>query len=150
VERCGIRVVKLRLGVVLAEHGGALAQMLTPFKLGLGGRIGSGRQYWSWVTLADAVGAIVHALATESLRGPVNVVAPNPARNADFTRALGRALGRPAIFPMPAFAARLALGEMADVVLLASQRVDSSKLAASGYNFRHPQLDSALAEILHA
>lgn len=149
-ERSGIRVVKLRLGVVLAKHGGALPKMLTPFKLGGGGKIGSGRQYWSWVTLADVVGAITHALADESLRGPVNVVAPNPARNAEFTRALGRALGRPTLFPMPAFAAKLALGEMAEVVLLASQRVDSSKLASSGYSFKHPQLEAALAEILHA
>jgi uncharacterized protein (TIGR01777 family) len=147
-ERAGIRVVKLRIGVVLAQHGGALPRMLTPFKLGVGGKIGSGRQYWSWITLADLVGAIRHALATDSLRGPVNAVAPEPVRNADFTQALGRALHRPTIFPMPAFAARLALGEMADALLLSSARVDASKLAASGYNFRHPQLQPALADIL--
>ncbi|MBI2678049.1 MAG: TIGR01777 family protein [Candidatus Koribacter versatilis] len=149
-EAAGIRVVKLRLGVVLAKHGGALAKLLTPFELGVGGRVGSGRQYWSWVTLSDVTGAFMHALAMESLRGPVNVTAPAPARNAEFTQALGRALHRPTIFPLPAFAAKLALGEMAEVVLLASQKVDGSKLAASGYNFRHPELQPALAELLRA
>ena len=147
-ERAGVRVVKLRIGVVLAKNGGALERMLLPFQLGLGGKIGSGRQYWSWVALADVVGAIRHALATESLRGPVNTVAAEPARNADFTRALGRALHRPTIFPMPAFAARLALGEMAGPLLLSSARVDASKLAASGYNLRHPRLEPALNDIL--
>jgi uncharacterized protein (TIGR01777 family) len=147
-EDAGIRVVKMRLGVVLAKHGGALPKLLTPFKLCVGGKIGSGQQYWSWVTLADVTGAIAHALVTESLRGPVNVTAPGPTRNAEFTQALGRALHRPTIFPMPAFAAKLALGEMAEVVLLSSQRVDSAKLAASGYNFKHPQLEPALAAIL--
>ncbi|HSE49542.1 MAG TPA: TIGR01777 family oxidoreductase [Terriglobales bacterium] len=149
-ERAGIRVVKLRLGVVLAKHGGALPRMLTPFKLGLGGNIGSGRQYWSWVTLADVVAAFRFALATEALRGPVNVVAPEPARNADFTQALGKALHRPTIFPMPAFAARLALGEMAEALLLASQRVVPAKLAAAGFQPQHPRLDEALARILSA
>ena len=147
-EDAGIRVVKLRLGVVLAKHGGALPKLLTPFKLGVGGKIGSGEQYWSWVTLADVTGAMAHALVTESLRGPVNVTAPEPVRNAEFTQALGRALHRPTIFPMPAFAAKLALGEMAEVVLLSSQKVDSAKLAASGYNFKHPQLGPALAAVL--
>lgn len=149
-EAAGIRVVKLRLGVVLAKHGGALAKLLTPFRLGVGGRVGSGQQYWSWVTLSDVTGAFVHALTTESLRGPVNVTAPQPARNMEFTQALGRALHRPTVFPMPAFAAKLALGEMAEVVLLASQKVDASKLAASGYNFSDPKLQPALAEVLRA
>jgi uncharacterized protein (TIGR01777 family) len=147
-ERAGVRVVKLRIGVVLAKNGGALPRMLLPFKFGLGGKIGSGRQYWSWIALSDLLGAIRHALANESLRGPVNAVAPEPARNADFTKALGRALHRPTIFPMPAFAARLALGEMAGPLLLSSARVDASKLAASGYNFRHPRLDATLSDIL--
>jgi len=149
-EDAGIRVVKVRLGVVLAKHGGALPKLLTPFKLGVGGKIGSGAQYWSWVTLADVTGAIRHALATDSLRGPVNVTAPQPARNAEFTQALGRALHRPTLFPMPAFAAKLALGEMGEVVLLSSQKVDSAKLVASGYNFKHPQLDTALRSVLSA
>jgi len=146
-ERAGIRVVKLRLGVVLARHGGALARMLPPFRLGLGGRIGSGQQYWSWVTLADVVAAFRLALANESLRGPVNVVAPEPVTNAEFTAALGKALRRPTIFPMPAFAARLALGEMAEAVLLASAKVKPARLAAA-YDFQHPRLGPALAHIL--
>ena len=149
-EAAGIRVVKLRTGVVLAKHGGALPKLLLPFKLGVGGKIGNGQQYWSWVTLQDVTGAFLHALVTESLRGAVNLTAPNPARNAEFTKALGRALHRPALVPMPAFAARLALGEMGEVVLLGSQKVDSKKLAASGYGFKHPQLDGALAAVLKA
>jgi hypothetical protein len=147
-ERAGIRVAKLRLGVVLARHGGALLKMLRPFRLGLGGKLGSGRQYWSWVTLADVVAAFQLALANESLHGPVNVVAPEPVRNADFTKALGATLDRPTIFPMPAFAARLALGEMADALLLASQRVQPIKLANAGYKFQHSQLEPALQHIL--
>jgi uncharacterized protein (TIGR01777 family) len=147
-EAAGIRVVKLRLGVVLAKQGGALAKLLTPFKLGLGGKIASGRQYWSWVALPDVTAAFVHAVENDSLRGPVNVTSPNPVRNADFTKALGRALHRPTIFPMPAFAAKFALGEMAEAMLLASQRAEPSKLAASGYRFKHPELDGALAAVL--
>ena len=147
-ERAGIRVVKLRLGVVLAKHGGALARMLLPFRLGLGGKVGSGRQYWSWVTLADVVAAFQFALGNEGLRGAVNVVAPEPATNAEFTAALAAALHRPAIVPMPAFAARLALGEMADAVLLASEKVRPAKLLAASYNFRHPRLPEALQHIL--
>ncbi|HTK94955.1 MAG TPA: TIGR01777 family oxidoreductase [Terriglobales bacterium] len=147
-ERKGVRVVKLRFGIVLARQGGALAKMLTPFRLGLGGKVGSGRQYWSWVALDDVVGAVRHALGNEALRGPLNVVAPQPARNAEFTQALGRALHRPTVFPMPAFAARLALGEMGEALLLSSQKVDATNLAASGYNFKYPQLEHALAAIL--
>lgn len=140
----GLRVVNLRLGVVLSAGGGALAKMLTPFRLGLGGIIGDGTQWMSWIALADAIGAIRHALATDSLRGPVNAVAPTPVTNAEFTRTLGRVLGRPTLVPLPAFAARLALGEMADELLLTSQRVVPARLQASGYRFRHQTLEDAL------
>jgi len=140
----GIRVVNLRIGVVLGAGGGALAAMLTPFKMGVGGRVGSGRQYMSWIALDDVVGAVEHALATESLRGPVNVVSPNPARNLEFTKALGRVLWRLTIFPLPAFVVKLVFGQMGQELLLEGQRVDSAKLAASGYTFRYPELESAL------
>jgi len=144
----GIRVVYLRFGVILSAAGGALAKMLTPFKLGAGSVIGNGRQWMSWIALDDVAGAIQHALATDSLRGPVNTVAPNPVTNREFTKTLGRVLGRPTLFPMPAFAARLAFGEVADTLLLASQRVESAKLAASGYRFQFPELDGALRHLL--
>jgi uncharacterized protein len=144
----GIRVVNLRLGVVLSARGGALAKMLTPFRLGLGGVIGDGAQWMSWIALDDTTGAIVHALTTDSLRGPVNAVAPAPVTNAEFTRTLGRVLGRPTLVPLPAFAARLALGEMADQLLLASQRVAPERLHASGYAFRHPTLEGAFRAAL--
>jgi uncharacterized protein len=140
----GVRVVNPRIGVVLSTRGGALAKMLTPFRLGVGGVVGGGTQWMSWIALEDVVGAIQHALATEALRGPVNAVAPGPVTNADFTRTLGRVLGRPALVPLPAFAARLAMGEMADALLLASQRVVPARLQASGYAFRHPSLEDAL------
>ena len=148
-NRAGIRVVHLRIGVVLAKQGGALDKMLLPFKLGLGGRIGSGRQWWSWIHIADIVGAVLHILKTDSLRGPVNLVAPIPVTNSESTRMFAQALHRPAFFPMPAFAARLALGEMADAALLASQRVEPAKLAASGYTFRFPELQGALKDLLN-
>jgi uncharacterized protein (TIGR01777 family) len=144
----GARVVLLRFGVVLSARGGALARMLTPFKLGVGGRIGPGTQWMSWVSLDDAVGAIRLALARDELSGPVNVVGPEPATNLEFTRTLGRLLGRPTIFPMPAFAARLLLGEMADALLLSSLRVEPARLKAAGYAFRHPTLESALRAAL--
>ncbi|MFQ5639498.1 MAG: TIGR01777 family oxidoreductase [bacterium] len=144
----GIRVVNLRIGVVLTPKGGALAKMLTPFKLGVGGVMGSGEQYWSWISIDDVVGAIHHAIMTESLSGPVNAVAPNPVTNREFTKALGRVLSRPTVFPMPAFAARAALGEMADELLLASTRVQSAKLNASGYAFRYSNLEEALRHVL--
>ena len=140
----GIRVVSLRIGVVLSKQGGALATMLTPFRLGLGGVVGSGAQWMSWIALDDVIGAIVHILSTDGLRGPVNAVAPAPVTNAEFTRTLGRVLGRPTLVPLPAFAARLALGEMADELLLTSQRVLPARLEASGYSFRHPSLEGAL------
>jgi uncharacterized protein (TIGR01777 family) len=147
-EKQGIRVVFLRFGVILSRKGGALKKMLLPFRLGVGGVIGDGSQYMSWITLDDAVAAIQHALSTEGLRGPVNVVSPQPVTNRGFTRTLGRALGRPTVFPMPAFAARLAFGEMADALLLSSQRVLPDRLLGSGYSFRHPDLEPALRHVL--
>ena len=145
----GIRVVNLRFGVVLNATGGALAKVLTPFKLGLGGVIGDGRQWMSWITLDDATGVIGRALTDETLRGPVHVATPQPVTNREFTKTLGRALRRPALFPLPAFAARLALGEMADALLLSSQRVEPAKLVASGHRFRFPELDGALRHLLN-
>ena len=144
----GIRVVNLRLGVVLSARGGALATMLTPFRMGLGGVIGDGAQWMSWIALDDVIGAIRHALTTDALRGPVNTVAPAPVTNADFTRTLGRVLGRPTLIPLPAFAARLALGEMADELALVSQRVMPARLLASGFAFRRPTLEDALRAAL--
>jgi len=146
----GIRIVNTRFGVILSRDGGALPKMLPPFRMGVGGRIGNGRQWMSWIHIADVVGAIEHALDNPSVTGPVNVVGPNPAMNAEFTRTLARALHRPAIFPMPAFAARLAFGEMGDALLLASQRVEPAKLVESGYQFRFPRLESALENILRS
>ena len=147
-SEAGIRVVNARSGMILSPRGGALAKMLLPFKLCVGGVVGSGRQYWSWISLDDVVGGIHHAIMTESLRGPVNFVAPQPVTNREFTKTLGKALGRPTIFPMPALAARLALGEMANDLLLASARVLPKQLEASGYEFRHRDLETALRHLL--
>jgi uncharacterized protein (TIGR01777 family) len=147
-RNAGIRVVNLRFGVILSPKDGALAKMLLPFKLGGGGRIGSGKQYWSWISIDDAAGAVHHSLLTDSLTGPVNAVAPNPVTNGEFTKTLGRVLNRPTIVPMPAFAARLVLGEMADELLLASIRVEPDELARSGYEFRQPTLEFALRHLL--
>lgn len=147
-RQAGVRVVHLRFGVILSPLGGALAKMLLPFRLGLGGRIGSGRQYLSWIALADALRAIHHALLREEVLGPVNVVAPNPASNRDFTKTLARVLWRPAFFPMPAWAARLAFGEMADELLLASARVLPRRLQETGFRFDHPDLEEALRHLL--
>jgi uncharacterized protein (TIGR01777 family) len=144
----GIRVVNLRFGIMLSAAGGALPRLLTPFRLGAGGTVGSGRQFMSWIALDDVVGVILHALITEALRGPVNAVAPQPVTNREFTKTLGRVLGRPTLFPLPAFAARLAFGEMADELLLASQRVEPARLLASGYSFRFPELEGALRHVL--
>ena len=144
----GIRVVSARLGMVLSASGGALGQMLPPFRLGVGGVLGGGSQYMSWIALEDVVGAITHVLETDSLHGPVNVVAPEAVRNREFTKTLGRVLRRPTRFPVPAFGARLLFGEMADALLLASTRVEPAKLHASGYAFRHPQLEGALQHLL--
>jgi uncharacterized protein (TIGR01777 family) len=142
----GARVVSLRFGIILAAHGGALPRMAMPFKLGAGGKLGSGRQWMSWLTLQEAVSIVEFALANVSLTGPVNAVTPNPVQNVEFTRVLAKTLHRPALFPAPAFALRLALGEMADGLLLASQRVVPSKLEGSGYRFLQPDLAKGLAE----
>jgi uncharacterized protein (TIGR01777 family) len=144
----GIRIVQMRLGVVMSADGGALKKMLLPFRLGLGGRLGDGRQWWSWVAVDDVVGAIQHVLDNDSLKGPVNTAAPKQVTNAEFTRTLAGVLNRPAIFPMPAFAVRLVFGQMGDELFLASQRVEPAKLTASGYQFKHPELRKALQEIL--
>jgi uncharacterized protein len=144
----GIRVVHLRFGVVLSPDGGALAQMLPVFRAGLGGRLGTGRQWISWVTLPDVTRAIEFALETASLAGPVNVVAPNPVTNLQFTRALGRAVHRPALLRVPAFALRVALGEMARATILRSQRVLPTRLSASGFDFEYPELEAGLSAIL--
>ena len=147
-SRAGIRVAHLRFGMILSPAGGALKKMLLPFKLGVGGRIGSGAQYMSWIAIDDAIGAIQHAIAAESLRGPVNAVAPAPVTNVEFTRVLARVLSRPAVAPMPAFAARLAFGELADALLLSSQRVMPTRLQAAGYQFQFPEIEPALRHLL--
>jgi uncharacterized protein (TIGR01777 family) len=146
----GARTAFLRFGIILSPHGGALARMLTPFRLGLGGRLGPGTQWMSWLTREEAVGIIRFALSSTQVRGAVNSVSPHPVRNAEFTRVLGKTLRRPTIFPAPAFALRLALGEMADVALLTSQRVLPRKLQQLGYGFRQPELEPALAVLLAA
>jgi uncharacterized protein (TIGR01777 family) len=142
--QAGVRVVNIRIGVVLAKQGGALPAMLPAFRLGLGGPVGDGRQYWSWVTLDDVVGIFLFALGNDRLRGPVNAVAPQAVRNREFVRALGEALHRPAFFPLPAFVVRTLFGEMGDSLLLSSALVRPSKLEAAGYVFRHPALGEAL------
>lgn len=144
----GIRTAVLRFGIVLSREGGALPKMMTPIKLGVGGRLGSGRQYYSWITIDDAVAAIRHAIENESVAGPVNAVSPQPVTNGEFTKSLGRALGRPTLFAVPAFAARLAFGEMADELLLASARVEPARLKATGFEFKHPTLEDALRHLL--
>jgi uncharacterized protein len=146
--RKGVRVVHLRTGIVLSPKGGAMGKMLLPFKLGVGGKIGSGRQYWSWISLDDICGAIIHAIEAAGLHGPVNVVSPSPTTNADFTTILGRVLHRPTMIPMPAFAARIALGEMADALLLASARVEPAKLTATRFVFRDRDLEPTLRRLL--
>lgn len=146
----GARVVLARFGVILSGKGGALKKMLLPFKLGLGGKIGNGRQFMSWVALDDVVGAIQFCLAAEGMVGPVNVVAPDPVTNQEFTKTLGRVLHRPTLFPMPAFAARAAFGQMGDELLLASQRVRPARLLAAGYRFAYPELAGALQHVLSA
>jgi len=146
--KAGIRTVQMRFGLVLSPSGGALQKMLPPFRMGVGGNMGNGRQWWSWVDIDDLVGAIQHVIKTETLRGPVNVVAPSPARNAEFTKTLASVLSRPAIFPMPAFVARLVFGQMGDELLLASQRVEPAKLMASGYVFQKVDLRRTLSAIL--
>lgn len=149
LDQAGIRRVNLRIGVVLSSEGGALAQMLTPFRLGFGGVVGPGTQMMSWITREDLVRVIQFCLREESARGPVNATAPRPASNRDFTKALGRVLRRPTILPLPAFAARLALGEMADGLLLASADVHPDALERLGFSFGQVEIESALRSVLH-
>jgi uncharacterized protein (TIGR01777 family) len=144
----GIRVVNARFGVILDQNGGALKKMLPPFRMGLGGKIGNGKQWMSWIALTDVVRALNFALNNESLRGPVNFVAPHPVTNAEFTKTLGKVLSRPTLFPIPAFAVRLAFGEMADALLLASQRVEPERLKAAKYQFLYSELEAALRDVL--
>lgn len=144
----GVRAVQVRTGIVLSPSGGALQAMLPAFRLGVAGNMGHGRQWWSWIHVDDWVGAVQHILEDTSLQGPVNLVAPNPVTNAEFTRILGSVLSRPTILPMPAFAARLVFGNMADELLLASQRVEPAKLLATGFRFQYPQLKPALEQLL--
>jgi len=146
--RKGIRVVHIRTGLVLSKNGGALPRMLLPFKLGIGGRIGSGNQYWSWISLGDVCAAIQHCLQSSALHGGVNLVSPSPVTNIEFTKILGRVLSRPTIFPLPASAARLALGEMSEPLLLASARVEPAKLQASHFAFRDRDLTTTLEQLL--
>lgn len=144
-----IRVVNLRTGIVLSLAGGPLEKMLPPFKMGVGGVLGNGRQYMSWIALDDAVGAIHHVLITDSLHGPVNNVAPQPVTNRDFTKALGRVLRRPTLFPLPSFALRIMFGEeMANELFLASNRVEPVRLLDTGYTFQYPELEGALRHVL--
>jgi uncharacterized protein (TIGR01777 family) len=147
-REAGVRVVHPRFGLVFSAEGGALATMLPIFKLGGGGKIGSGRQYWPWVAIDDVVGAVLHALTIDSLEGPVNVAVPDPPTNLRYMKTLGRVLNRPTIFPLPAPVARVALGQLADELLLASQRVEPAKLEESGYEFRYPELEGALRHLL--
>lgn len=144
----GTRVVQLRTGIVLSESGGALKKMLTPFKMGAGGILGSGKQYMSWIGLDDMVKAIRFIIDTPALEGPVNLVAPAPVTNHEFTKTLGSTLKRPTIAPMPAFAARILFGEMADALLLSGSNVIPEKLQRAGYRFKHEKLTDALQEIL--
>lgn len=143
----GIRVCSTRFGMILSPQGGALAKILPPFKMGVGGVIGNGRQYWSWIGIDDVVGILIHSLK-DSLIGAVNAVAPQAVTNLEFTKTLGRVLRRPTFLPLPAFAARLLLGEMADELLLASARAEPARLKVSGYVFRHPDLEGCLRAVL--
>ena len=144
----GIRVVNARFGVILDTNGGALKKMLPPFRMGVGGKIGSGKQWMSWIALDDVVAGIQFALANDSIKGPVNFVAPVPVTNAEFTKTLGKVLSRPTVLPIPAFAIKLLFGEMGEALLLGSQRVAPERLTAAGYEFGYPQLEHALVHIL--
>jgi uncharacterized protein (TIGR01777 family) len=147
-QEAGIRVVNLRIGLVLSPRGGALRQMLPPFRLGVGGRIGSGKQWMSWIAIGDLIRAILFALSTDTLQGPVNLVAPNPVTNSEFASALGRVLHRPALFPLPAAVVKLVFGEMGETLLLSGQRVVPGKLQASGFHFQHAEIGQALASLV--
>ena len=144
----GINTCMTRFGIILDKEGGALEKMLTPFRLGLGGKIGDGKQWMSWIALNDVVSALGFLLESSSMHGPVNIVAPNPVTNADFTKTLGKVLSRPTFLSVPAFAARLAFGEMADGLLLSSAKVEPRKLKDEGFKYRFPNLDAALSEVL--
>ncbi len=144
----GIRVVNTRFGIILSKNGGALAKMLTPFRMGVGGRVGSGKQWMSWIALDDVIGALSFVLTNDAVRGPVNFVAPTPVRNAEFTKTLGKVLSRPTFFPIPAFGVRLAFGEMADALLLSSQRCEPKRLSKAGYQFSFTHLENALRHSL--
>ncbi len=146
--RAGIRTVQMRTGVVLSPKGGALGKMLTPFKMGLGGKIGNGQQWMSWIDVQDMVGAIHHILESQLLQGPVNMVAPQPVTNTEFTQTLASMLSRPAIFPVPGLVVKLAFGEMGETVLLGSQRVEPTQLVTSGYPFRFSDLRASLKNAL--
>ncbi len=148
-SEASIRVVLVRIGMVLSGEGGALPRMLPPFRLGLGGRLGDGRQWMSWIARDDLIALILFALANESLRGPVNAVAPNPVTNAEFTRALGQTLHRPTIFPVPALVVRTLFGEMGKELLLASNRAVPEKALASEFSFRYPEIRAALRHVLN-
>jgi uncharacterized protein len=148
-REAGIRVVHPRIGIILTSRDGALPRLLPLFKLGLGGRFGSGRQYWSWIALDDVIGVLAHALTTASVTGPLNATAPTPVTNATFTTVLGKVLGRPAWLPVPSFGPRLVLGEMADAMVFHSKRVMPEATLASGYTFRHPDLEAGLRSALH-
>src|ERR1043165_5421997 len=147
-SQAGIRVVHLRIGFVLSAEGGGLPKMLTPFKLGLGGKVGSGQQYISWITLEDLVRVLRRAIEDESLRGPVNAVAPGVVTNEEFTKALGHVLGRPTFLPVPVFALRMAFGEVADAVMLASTRVEPARLKEAGFEFKDAEIEGALRRVL--
>lgn len=147
-REAGIRTIHARFGLVLSARGGALQKMLLPFRLGLGGVVGSGQQYWSWVAIDDVAGALQHLLSAAAVSGPVNVVAPQPVTNRDFTKTLGKVLHRPTVLPLPGFAARTVLGEMADELLLASQRVEPARLKETGYEFACSDLEAALRHLL--
>ena len=147
-REAGIRVCNIRIGLVLGNGGGALEKMIVPFKLGLGGKIGGGRQYWSWISIDDLVGIVIYLMNNNNLEGPVNAVSPNPLTNSEFTSALGNALNRPTIIPLPAFAARGLLGEMAQETMLSSTRVIPKKLLDAGFEFKYSDLDDALSGIL--
>jgi uncharacterized protein (TIGR01777 family) len=150
-EAAGIRVVRLRTGVALSPEGGALKRQLLPFKLGVGGRLGSGRQWLSWIALDDLVASVIHLIHTETVRGAVNATSPNPVTNAEFTKTLGAALRRPTVLPVPTLALKAMFGrDMVDEMLLAGQRVLPRALEATGFTFRHPTLDDALRSMLTA
>ena len=144
----GIRTIYARFGIILDANEGALAKMLMPFRMGVGGRLGNGKQWMSWIAIEDVVNGLKFLVEDGSIRGPVNLVAPNPVTNAEFTKALGRVLSKPTLFPVPAFGARLAFGEMADALLLSSQRVKPGVLEESGFQFKWVMLEEALRNLL--